>query len=263
MNGIPTLASESALSRTSCPGCHDAAIHAAIGGGLATCSTCGSSWEPEPTVAPARPRREAAPVRRVRRGTTVRGLVADLLAWHLALAQRERTQGGGYAPPVTGSITASVCRVLETGVVGDGCSGTKGTWRGAAPEPLEVRVLTIDERVTRRYSALRDLRCVADALIADGGGDAVRDVVLYRERERDVAIPLTLEQRVGWALASVKQQALWRVKVAKRDSQPALAGMARAGAEALRALCKRWDELAAEEQREELAAQCRREAGVE
>jgi hypothetical protein len=156
-----------------------------------------------------------------------------------------------------------VLRVIETGIVGDGCSGTKGTWRGAAPEPLEVRTLTVDERVTRRYSALRELRAVADAIIEDASGDVVRELVLYRERERDVGVPLSLPQRIGWALATEKQRAMWRVKIAKRDSQPALTGMETAGAEALRALCGRWDEMAAEEQREELAAQCRREAGVE
>lgn len=265
MNGIPTPAPE-------CPDCLAAARQSVLSGAVVACATCGVSWEewrPEPAVAPPRGRREAAvsgrsrkPAAR-RRATTVRSLVADLLAWHLATGQRERTQGGGYAPIATGSPTAGVCRVLESGIVGDGCSGTKGTWRGAAPEPLEVRVLTVDERVTRRYGALRELRCVADAVIADASGDVLREVTLYRERGRDVGVVLTLPQRIGWALADEAQQARWRGKIAMRDREPALAGMELAGGDALRALCKRWDELAAEEQREELARECRREAGVE
>ena len=270
MNGIPTPAYEPALESPPCPSCPTAQLQAARSDALATCPACGSSWECEPAVAPPRGRREAAvsgrsrkPPAARRRATTVRSLVSDLLAWHLATGQRERTQGGGYAPIATGSPTAGVLRVLETGIVGDGCSGTKGTWRGAAPEPLEVRTLTVDERVTRRYSALRELRAVADAIIEDASGDVVRELVLYRERERDVGVALSLPQRIGWALATEKQRAQWRVKIAKRDSAPALAGMELAGAEALRRLCERWDEMAAEEQREELAAQCRREAGVE
>lgn len=259
--GIPTLAHD-------CADCLVAARQSVLSASPVACVACGGSWEewrPEPAVAPPRPRSGAAVSGHSRplRPTPVRALVSQLLAWHLATGQRERTQGGGYAPIATGSPTAGVCRVLESGIVGDGCSGTKGVWRGAAPEPLEVRVLTVDERVTRRYSALRELRCVADAVIADASGDVMREVTLYRDRGRDVSVTLTLHQRVGWALADEAQQARWRGKVAMRDSQPALAGMEIAGRDALRALCGRWDELAAEEQREELAAQCRREAGVE
>lgn len=270
MNEIPTPAYESTLEPRACPDCPATQLQAARSDALATCPTCGTSWECEPAVAPPRPRSEAAVSGRPRkppaarpRATTVRSLVADLLAWHLATGQRERTQGGGYAPIATGSPTAGVLRVIETGIVGDGCSGTKGTWRGAAPEPLEVRTLTVDERVTRRYSALRELRAVADAIIEDASGDVVRELVLYRERERDVGVPLSLPQRIGWALATEKQRAMWRVKIAKRDSAPALTGMEQAGGDALRALCTRWDEMAAEEQRAEIAAECRREAGVE
>ena len=40
--------------------------------------------------------------------------------------------------------------------------------------------------------ALRELRAVADAIIEDASGDVVRELVLYRERERDVGVPLSL-----------------------------------------------------------------------
>ena len=253
MSVIPTHAPER------CPECLPAATRAAHACAPVACDGCGAIWEPEPASEAYRPRSAPARRRPASRAPVdrVRLLVADLLAWHLACAQQERTAGGGYAPIAQGSPTASVLRVLESGIVGDGCRGTKGTWRGNAPEPARIRALNLDARTGERYARLGTLREVADAVIADGHGDQLAAVEVWRER----ALTLSLPQRIGWALATEKQRAQWRVKIHRRDSAPALEGMAADGERALRDLLARWDALVAEEQREALARECREAVG--
>lgn len=268
---IPLLAC--VLTPCSCPGCPTAAILAAQEGRVVVCAECGASYEPEVVPEPSVgsigcqpgtqqvPGTREVPGKRTRThmlptdpDKRIRAIVTELLAWHLATTQREAIGGGSFAPIRQNSPTASACRVLETGVIGDGNSGTKGTWRGIAPEPGEVHALPIDRQVGVRYWALgSDVRNIADAVIADADGDRVVDVDLYEGK----TLPLSLAQRIGLTLASVNQCAKWRVKIAKRDSTPALEGMETLGREKLNALANRWQELIEQERAEELRAQAR------
>jgi hypothetical protein len=272
---IPLLAC--VLTPCSCPGCPSAAILAAQEGRVVVCAECGASYEPEAVPEPSSaaqqvpipgnrqngtPRALRAPGKRTRAHTLptdpdkrIRAIVTDLLAWHLAKAQRDAVGGGSFAPIRQSSPTASACRVLETGVIGDGNSGTKGTWRGIAPEPGEVHALAVDRQVGVRYWALGELRNIADAVIADANGDRVVDVELYAGK----TLALSLAQRIGLALASVNQAAKWRVKIARRDSTPALEGMERDGREALGKLVDRWQELIEQERAEGLRQEARAE----
>lgn len=189
----------------------------------------------------------------------LRAVVDELLRWHLARSQWAAIGYGSFAPIRQGSPTAGAMRVLSTGIIGDGCSGTKGTWRGSAQEPGEVHVVALDVRTATRYGQLGELREVADAVIADAEGDRLVDVELYRERGEPKLVALSLAQRIGWAMAEEKQRARWRVKFAKRDSYPALAGMSLAGEERLKALVERWGELLEQERLDAIAAECRAE----
>lgn len=278
---IPTPAREAlpllacVLTPCSCPGCPTAAILAAQEGRVVVCAECGASYEPEVVPEPSSATqhvpipgnrqngtsRSSGKRTRTRRLPTdpdkrVRAVVAELLSWHLAKAQRDAIGGGSFAPIRQSSPTASACRVLETGVIGDGNRGTKGTWRGIAPEPGEVHTLALDQCVGVRYWALgSDVRNIADAVIADANGDRVVDVDLYAGK----TLALTLAQRIGLASASVNQQAKWRVKIAKKDSAPALKGMESLGREKLTLLADRWQELLERERVEELRAQARAE----
>jgi len=281
VDGFPTPAHEaipllaSVLTPCSCPGCPTAAILAAQEGRVVVCAECGASYEPEVVPEPSSATQQVpipgnrqngtsrAPGKRTRTHTLpadpdrrIRAVVTELLAWHLASTQREAIGGGSFAPIRQSSPTASACRVLETGVIGDGCSGTKGTWRGIAPEPSEVHALPVDRQVCVRYWALgSDLRNIADAVIADANGDRVVDVELYAGK----TLPLSLAQRIGLASASVNQQAKWRVKIAKKDSAPALEGMESLGGEKLTLLADRWQELIEQERTEELRLEARAE----
>lgn len=280
VDGFPTPAHEAipllacVLTPCSCPGCPTAAILAAQEGRVVVCAECGASYEPEAVPEPSVgsigcqpgtqqvPGTREVPGKRTRTHTLptdpdkrIRAIVTDLLAWHLAKAQRDAVGGGSFAPIRQSSPTASACRVLETGVIGDGNSGTKGTWRGIAPEPGEVRTLSVDRQVGVRYWALGELRNIADAIIADANSDRVVDVELYAGK----TLALTLAQRIGLASASVNQQAKWRVKIAKRDSTPALEGMESLGREKLTLLADRWQELIEQERAEGLRQEARAE----
>ena len=269
---IPLLAC--VLTPCSCPGCPTAAILAAQEGRVVACAECGASYEPEVVPEPSSATQHVpipgnrqngtrkVPGKRTRTHTLptdpdrrIRAVVTELLAWHLASTQREAIGGGSFAPIRQSSPTVSACRVLETGVIGDGNSGTKGTWRGIAPEPGEVHALAVDRQVGVRYWALGELRNIAEAVIADANGDRVVDVELYAGK----TLALSLAQRIGLALASVNQAAKWRVKIARRDSTPALEGMERDGREALGKLVDRWQELIEQERVEELRLEARAE----
>lgn len=266
-----------------CPHCPLAARQVALSDRAVRCEGCSGLWEPEPASAapggvgewrPSLPDTSRAPgTSRVPGKRTrahqrtyprdpdarLRALVDELLRWHLARAQRAALGGGTFAPIRQGSPTANALRVLETGIIGDGNRGTKGVWRGGAPTPGEVRSVKFDARTSSRYWQLGDLREVADAVIADAEGDRLIDVEMYRERGEPKLVPLSLAQRVGWALAEEKQRAKWRVKFARKDSYPALSGMSAAGEERLKPLVERWSELLEQERREEIAAECRAE----
>lgn len=137
---------------------------------------------------------------------------------------------------------AGVVEVLRTGIVGDGCSSTKGTWReGATPPARVVRASTL---TTARYAALSaELRAVADAITDDGGGVSLRSLTIVEaasESGRGLAIELGLEARIGWRIADEKQRAKWRSKILRKDRAPALAGMEQCGRDALARLVAAW-----------------------
>jgi hypothetical protein len=213
---------------TPCPGCPAAEERAhAMPSTWVRCESCGSEFRVE---RPAR--RVPKPFPDIRAGDQgerqVRAYVAAVLAWDASVARVERAARGGGI-----SSILVVIRAGELGILGDGCSGTRGT--GRAPEP-DRDVSAADPEGTRRYRALRsEARVVTDAVIADGQGDQVRDVVVA-ERE----LPLSLAQRVGYALASGEQRAAWERCVALRDSAPALAGMSERGAGLLERAAREW-----------------------
>ena len=219
--GIPTYAQER------CSECLPAATRAAHEGASHACSACGSIWSPEPTQSPAR--RPAAPVP----PPSLRAVVAELLAWDFARS------GASYAQR---SSIAGVIEVLRSGIVGDGCSSTKGTWRAGASPP--ERVVRASPLTSARYAALSpELRLVADAIVDDGGGVSLRSLTIVEavsEDGRGLAVELGLEARVGWRLADEKQREKWRGKIVRRDRAPAVAGMEQAGREALERLLAAW-----------------------
>lgn len=221
MSGIPTYAQEH------CSECLPAATRAAHEGVANACPACGAIWSPEPTQSPAR--RPAAPAP----PPSLRAVVAELLAWDFARSGASYTQR---------SSIAGVIEVLRSGIVGDGCSSTKGTWRPSASPP--ERVVRASPITSARYAALSpELRLVADAIVDDGGGLSLRAVAIIEaasEDHRGLAIELGLEARIGWRLADEKQREKWRGKIVRRDRAPAVAGMEQAGREALERLLAAW-----------------------
>lgn len=219
--GIPTYAQER------CSECLSAATRAAHDGVPQACLACGAIWSPEPTQSPAR--RPAAPAP----PPSLRAVVAELLAWDFARSGASYTQR---------SSIAGVIEVLRSGIVGDGCSSTKGTWRPGASPP--ERVVRASPLTSARYAALSpELRAVADAIVDDGGGVSLRAVAIIEaasEDHRGLAIELGIEARIGWRLADEKQREKWRGKIVRRDRAPAVAGMEQAGREALERLLAAW-----------------------
>ena len=192
-----------------------------------TCPWCRCVYTAEPTQSPAR--RPAAPAP----PPSLRAVVAELLAWDFA------RNGASYAQR---SSIAGVIEVLRSGIVGDGCSSTKGTWRPGASPP--ERVVRASPLTSARYAALSpELRAVADAIVDDGGGMSLRSLTIIEaasEDHRGLAIELGIEARIGWRLADEKQREKWRGKVIRRDRAPAIAGMEQAGREALERLLAAW-----------------------
>lgn len=217
---FPTSASE-------CPECPAAAILAAQDCVAVTCPGCRCIYTAEPTQSPAR--RPSAPPP----PPSLRSVVAELLTWDHA------RNGAAYAQR---SSMAGVVEVLRSGIVGDGCSSTKGTWRPGTSPP--ERVVRASPLTSARYAALSpELRAVADAIVDDGGGMSLRSLTIIEaasEGHRGLAIELGIEARIGWRLADEKQREKWRGKVIRRDRAPALAGMEQCGRDALARLVAAW-----------------------
>lgn len=139
-----------------------------------------------------------------------------------------------------------VCSVLDQlalGAIGDGCSGTKGVWRGDRGEPLEIlpprQVLTPEqlEEHERRYAGLdARARAVADAVIEDGKGDGLVDVDLGAK----TPVALTLAQRVALIVGPPVDVARWKKHAKVRDTGPLQQGGGEVGEERLREAARGW-----------------------
>ena len=230
---------------TECPGCvslRDSMLLAAAVGvtpRALRCLVCGAMLTPPGASMPSRKR------------TLPQNLVPAFVHAVLRLAaQRERGDApAGRTFVDASSGRSSVCSVisqLELGVVGDGCSGTRGTWRGDRGEPLEVQgapVLLAPDALAeseRRYAGLdAKARATAEAVIADGKGDGVVLVPLCPERPEE-RTALTLAQRVALRLADAATAKRWAKHAAMRDAGPLLVGSAEMGEARLIEAAKGW-----------------------
>jgi len=216
-------------ARARCPGCVVAlAVARALPGREITCRECPARFLARHASLPAAPR--ARGPRRAPRGDDgqrLRAFALDVLGWHRTVERAERA-AHGEASPLLG-----VLRVLELGVLGTGCRGTKGV--GGRPASA-ADVPGADPIGAARYRALgRAHQATVDAIIADGHGDALVDVPFGA-----VVVRLDLEQRVGLRLASARDVTRWTGKITSGDSRPARAGMADVGGPALRAAAAAW-----------------------
>lgn len=201
-----------------------------------TCETCGAEYLYR---APTRERvRAPRPIGiGPRPEVQVTAFVRDLLALHLAQVRSESTTSSGKFVVQRGeSSTASILRMAESGIVGNGCKGTKGTWAGAPQEPREVDAVPVDAASERRFAQLGGpSRETALAILADGQGDRVASETVAGKTHE-----LTLEQRLGLRLADEITQRRWLKHVRHRDTGPMLAGSAELGATRLRAAAGAW-----------------------
>src|SRR5258707_10950703 len=96
-------------------------------------------------------------------------LVRALTRWARQVAERDSRLYSAR------SSLAAAIEALEQGVIGTGCSGTKGTWR---PEREVPRIRPVDDSPRGRYACLSapSRRCVA-AIVEDGGGLEPRTIV--------------------------------------------------------------------------------------
>ncbi len=163
--------------------------------------------------------------------------VRELLALHLALARAEgTTESGKFAVQRGESSTASILRCAESGIVGNGCKGTKGTWAGAPQEPRELPAVLVDGESERRYRVLSGTaRETAKAIVADAQGDRVAPVEVAGKTHA-----LTLEQRLGLRLADTLTLRRWLKHAGNRDTGPMLLGSAELGAKRLRDAAEAW-----------------------
>ena len=156
--------------------------------------------------------------------------VADVLAWDRSVAKLERAVFGQR------SNLQSILDVIQLGVVGTGCRGSKGVGRARHEVDNLEAAAQADPIGTARYQRLRgaDLACT-DAVLADGRGDVVVEVTFGR-RVVEVSFPA----RIGFLLTSRKQLLKWHRKIAEGDSRPALDGADEEGTRALIAAAKAW-----------------------
>lgn len=163
--------------------------------------------------------------------------VRELLALHLALARAESTTASGKFVVARGeSSTASILRCAESGIVGNGCRGTKGTWAGAPQEPRELPAMPVDAASERRYRTLSGIaRETAKAILEDAQGDRVAPVDVAGRTHA-----LTLEQRLGLRLADTLTTRRWLKHAGNRDTGPMLLGSAELGAKRLREAAEAW-----------------------
>ena len=170
--------------------------------------------------------------------------VHEVMRMALGRAAADAPRGRTFVEAGAGeSSVCTVMRQLAAGILGDGCSGTKGVWRGQRGEPLEAfyaRAATIDPaaqaRYERCYAALGpQAREVADAVIADGFGDGLAQVDVGQ-----TAFTLTLPQRLALRLADAAKVKRWLAHVADRDSGPMLSGTTELGEKRLAAAAGAW-----------------------
>lgn len=167
----------------------------------------------------------------------ITAMVRALLAWHVATVRAEGvTSSGRFVVRAGESSAVGAMRSLETGIVGTGCSGTRGAWGGAPEEPREVAPVLVDPDAERRYAALHgEPFLTAGAILADAQGDRVASTEVGAR-----VYELTLEQRVALRLASAKTLRQWLSHVADRDSAPMLSGATELGARRLRECADAW-----------------------
>lgn len=152
--------------------------------------------------------------------------VYEVLAWDAAVSRVERAARGG------GSSLRGVLTCLELGIVGNGNRGTKGV--GHAPQPDDAT--NVSPVATGRYRELRGLALrVTDAIISDGQGEQMVEKQFGPRIHQ-----CTLAQRVALVLETQKTIVTWRVKLASRDSQPALAASELSGSKLLSLGAEAW-----------------------
>lgn len=200
------------------------------------CVVCGTQFVRVPQAPKERAPRRVLP-RSPSPERRVTAFVRDVLALHAARLRVESAGGlSSFVLPRSFSSTLFAMRCAESGIVGDGCKGTRGARHGIDMEPRELPPVAIDEGSERRYSALDGATLeTAEAVVADGHGDRVVGVeVGGREHE------LTLERRLGLRLADPATVKRWLALAAKRDAGPMLAGAAEVGEKRLSAAAEVW-----------------------
>lgn len=151
------------------------------------------------------------------------------------------------------SNTAVALEVASSGVFGTGNRGTKGAGAHVVPEPQPTRTPPSTLAALTRYRQLdAHPGHRARALIVAGTvrGDGYEPVGTVRGSadpvlsqgvvERVEGRMVTLQQALGWHL-SREHHATWRIKLATRDTAPALAAMERIGQAALEAAVREWE----------------------
>jgi hypothetical protein len=221
-----------------CDGCRGALLSALADArgrefpGCAGCETFYSFAPPAPLPRPPRaPRPEGAPApqRPGPEATLVPRFVAQLLSWNASVELVERAAKG------VASSTLTAIESARIGIVGSGCTGSKGAGRRASPEVREVR--SADPVGTARYQQLaREHRATADAVISDGQGYQEVEMAFKRRSYR-----LTLEHRVGFRLAAARVVEDWTTHLVNGDSRPALVGMLELGDAALKGVARAWE----------------------
>lgn len=81
-----------------------------------------------------------------------------------------------------------------------------------------------------------DAQQVCDAVIEDKQGDCVAGVPIVGNAQ----VPMSLEQRIGWMLASAEDRERWLAKFVAKDKTPALTALQIAGSKHLGLLFAEW-----------------------
>jgi hypothetical protein len=156
-----------------------------------------------------------------------RRFVRELLLWDLSVARAETAAKGSV------SSTAVVLEVLQVGVIGTGCAGTKGVGRAPREDREPPRTDSLGAAKYRLLSVAT--REVADAVLADGQGDVLVSL-RFGQRVYEVTFPARIRLR----LALPAQRERWAAKIAQGDPRPAIAGAEALALPRLESAAREW-----------------------
>ncbi len=200
-----------------CAGCESAETYARGLGDperWVPCLACGTEWQcpPRPPSQPQAKRVRCPRPLPAPGDQRTRLFVHELLTWNSTVERVERAARGAASP------LATIERVVELGVTGDGNRGTK---RPGRPPERDKPDASVDVLLQAKYDALTGdaLKC-ADAVVADGQGDQFV-ALTFGSETRPRVIECTLAERVGLRLAQPRQALTWFRKIASGDSLPA------------------------------------------